>query len=90
MSTNDELRWAVDFSYTPPGMAGAFVGLAGGDLLVSSYCGMRDSGVRVLRLDPSQGKKRWETYCRGPWVAPHSIYFHGVDELGTCQIRYQT
>lgn len=51
--------------------------LPDGELLLFSHCQIADSGVELKRLNPIDGKLRWETNLNGVGVG-HSKYFHTV------------
>jgi outer membrane protein assembly factor BamB len=69
------VRWAVPFADREWLPGGGLVPLPGGDVVAYLYCRIADSGVRVFRLDPAAGRKRWEAQCRGLGVL-HSAYRH--------------
>ncbi len=70
-------RWSAPFAYRELTAGGALVPLAGGDIVAYLYDRISDSGVRVLRLDPRTGRKRWEARCPSLGV-DHSDYEHGA------------
>jgi outer membrane protein assembly factor BamB len=75
LSPEDERRWSVLFEEPEWIAGGDLLVLPGGDLLASLYGRINDSGVQVLRLNPTTGKQVWQVGCSGLGV-PHSKYRH--------------
>lgn len=75
LSPDDKKRWAVRFQ-GPAWIAGGELRvLPGGDLLASLYGRIADTGVQVVRLNPTTGKQVWQVHCPGLGVT-HSKYRH--------------
>jgi outer membrane protein assembly factor BamB len=68
-------RWAAPFEQHQWIAGGGLVELKGGDLLAFRYGCIRDSGVDLLRLNPTTGKAVWRAWCAGLGVG-HSEYSH--------------
>lgn len=78
--------WTTRFPDAEWIAGGGLVKLAGADVVAYLYCRIGDSGVRVLRLDPGTGRKRWETRCLALGMM-HSEYHHdAVVEVGDGQL----
>jgi outer membrane protein assembly factor BamB len=74
ISMDDKTLWRLPFE-PERGHAGQIVKLSDGGFLACLYGPISDSGVNVIRFDPDNGKKYWQTYCRGLGVG-HSKYKH--------------
>jgi hypothetical protein len=57
---------------------GGLLELPGGDLVAFLYGRLRDSGVRLVRLDPAAGKEVWQTACAPLGAATLSSPRHRV------------
>lgn len=61
---------------------GTFVRLGGGDLVGCFYMVLADSGCRIIRLHPEDGRVVWARNIE-PLGTSHSIYFHHAH----CEVR---
>lgn len=75
LSAAGEAEWSAPFGEYEWLAGGGLVPLPGGDVAAFVYGQISDSGVRVVRLDPAGGAKRWEAFC-GSLGATHSGYNH--------------
>ena len=75
LAPDGKTRWTTAFERREFCAGGGLVSIPGGDLVAFLYGSIGDTGVHVMRLDPSQGKVAWRGYCEGLGVA-HSIYSH--------------
>lgn len=65
--------WELPFPYHEWVADGGVARVAGNDMVVYRYCGIRDSGVLVIGFDALRGQKKWEAHCGG-LRATHSAY----------------
>jgi outer membrane protein assembly factor BamB len=77
LSAAGATEWEAKFGHAESYAGGGLVPLPEGDLNLVAfvYNPLADSGVRVMRLDPATGKKRWEMECAGVGGG-HSAYSH--------------
>jgi hypothetical protein len=75
LSAVDEVRWSLPFKHAEWIAGGGLTELGDGQVLAFLYGRISDSGVRVIRLDPTNGREVWQVRCDGLGVA-HSIYRH--------------
>jgi hypothetical protein len=60
----------------------------GGDLVAFLDSKIANTGVQLLRVDPADGTKRWESYCQPLPEVAHSEYSHAVEvEWGEGRLR---
>jgi outer membrane protein assembly factor BamB len=98
VSPDGNVRWLVPFeepihfeSGEPLHFeTGGITRLAGGQLLVYRYGTTMDSGVQVIRLDPTDGRAVWTTWC-APLGVGHSEYDHTAKvEIKGDQVRVKS
>src|SRR5262249_52703557 len=65
------IRWIYPWEKGEVVAAGGLLKLSGGDVVAYLYCQIADSGVQLVRLDPSTGKEQWRNRCE-PLRVPHS------------------
>ncbi len=65
LGSDGGVRWVVPFADREFIPGGGLFPLPCGDVAAYLYCKIGDSGVRVMRLNPRNGKKKWEASC-GP------------------------
>jgi outer membrane protein assembly factor BamB len=75
LSPQGKTLWVAPFEHDLSPAGGGFVSLPGGDLVAFLYGQISDSGVQVMRIDPSNGKVAWLRYCSGLRVL-HYKYKH--------------
>jgi outer membrane protein assembly factor BamB len=75
LTPNGTVRWAVPFRSHEWIAGGGLVELPDGDVVAFRYGCISDSGVDVVRIEPSGGKAVWQAYCDRLGVG-HSKYFH--------------
>jgi hypothetical protein len=75
LSPDDNIRWAIAFEQHQWLAGGDLAELPGGDLLAFRHGCINDSGVDLIRLNPSAGKVVWKSHCAGLGVG-HSAYEH--------------
>jgi outer membrane protein assembly factor BamB len=75
LTAQDEVVWSVSYPYPQVLADGGLLRLANGDLIGFLYCTISDTGVQLLRLDPTTGKVVWQARCEGLGVT-HSEYKH--------------
>jgi hypothetical protein len=73
--SQDKDVWTVSFPDPEWLAGGGLLPLPNGDLIGFLHGRISDTGVQVVRLDPSTGKVVWQVQCRGLGVA-HSEYCH--------------
>jgi outer membrane protein assembly factor BamB len=71
-------RWAVPFEERQWVAGGGLEELPSGDLLAFLFGCISDSGVQVIRLNPTTGKAAWQVRC-APLGVTHSEYEHGAE-----------
>ena len=75
LGADGRVRWVVPFADREGIPGGGLISLSCGDVAAYLYCRIADSGVRVMRLDPQNGRKKWEAWC-GSLGVMHSAYSH--------------
>jgi hypothetical protein len=75
LSAHGDALWSVQMSDDDWFGGGGLVSMRGGDLLAFRYEPMSDSGVDVVRIEPTAGKTVWKTHCKSLGV-DHSKYSH--------------
>jgi hypothetical protein len=75
VSATDKVAWTIplDDHYWPAN--GGLVELPGGDMIAFWFGCISDSGVGLVRFDPSSGLSKWQHSCQSLGVC-HSKYFH--------------
>ncbi len=67
--------WSIPFNNPDAISSGSLVELPGGGMVCHRFGPISDSGVEVMRFDPSAGKKVWVASCP-PLGVTHSKYHH--------------
>jgi hypothetical protein len=79
VTRDDRTVWSTPLA-SPEWIAGGKILEApDGDLVAFLYGGIANTGVQLIRVDPDEGKKRWEAYCDPLPNVIHSEYLHAVD-----------
>jgi hypothetical protein len=76
VSADDRTVWSAPFESPEWIAGGGILEAPGGDLLAFVYCRIANSGVQVMRLDPTTGEVRWQVWCGGLPGVMHSKYGH--------------
>jgi outer membrane protein assembly factor BamB len=78
VNAKDKVAWTVLFEYHQWIAGGGLADVPGGDVIAYRFGYIRDSGVDLIRFDPSTGKEKWKIHCQGLRVR-HSEYYHTAD-----------
>lgn len=63
LSAGGEVQWVIPFQQREWTAGGGLISLPGGGLIAFLYCRIGSFGVQILRLEPTVGRKIWETTC---------------------------
>jgi hypothetical protein len=77
VTPKDKIVWTVPFDQHQWIAGGELIDLPGGDVIASQFGRICDSGVSLIRFDPTSGKAKWKAYCQGLHVG-HSAYLHSA------------
>jgi outer membrane protein assembly factor BamB len=75
--------WSLPFKNWQWIPGGNLVPLPDGDVVAFAYCGIGNSGVEVVRLNPESGQLIWEANCLPLPNVMHSEYDHKAEVLRT-------
>ncbi len=75
VTARDKPVWTVSFEQDEFLAGGQLVDVAGGDMIVTQFGCINDSGVSLIRFDPANGKVKWQHHCPGIG-GTHSGYNH--------------
>jgi outer membrane protein assembly factor BamB len=73
-SARDKVAWTVPFDHQWIA-GGGLIDLRDGDMIAFQFGCICDSGVSLIRFDPTTGKTIWKHHCKGLGVG-HSKYLH--------------
>jgi outer membrane protein assembly factor BamB len=78
VTAKDKVAWTIPFDRHQWIAGGELIDLPDGDVIVFRFGCINDSGVSVIRFDPSNGKEKWKANCR-PLGVSHSKYCHAAN-----------
>ncbi len=77
VTSEGKVVWTILFDERQWDEEGTMIDLPSGDSVVFHFHRIADSGVNVIRFDPSSGNEKWTTFCAGLGVM-HSQYLHSA------------
>ena len=72
-----QISWSIPFGHHQWIAGGDLLDLPDGDVIANRFGRISDSGVSLIRFDPSTGKEKWKNHCRALGVF-HSEYGHNA------------
>jgi hypothetical protein len=83
----DQVLWTLSFPRRVSPAGGGLIRISNGDLIAFLFDQMADSGVYIVRLDPSAGNAIWWARC-APLGVIHSEYEHRAEvTIGATFVR---
>jgi outer membrane protein assembly factor BamB len=75
VTAKDKVAWTLPFDHHQWIAGGQLIDLADGDAIAFQFGRISDSGVSLIRFNPTNGKEKWRLHCGGLGVS-HSEYSH--------------